>query len=194
MKIVPFARHLPDHLQSLVGSVLHKPADGVNHDFVIKDPFLSLYERGLIPPGSHLEEQVEFAWTEPLKQAVSGKTKSGRFIWELIPSGPPLPNEDVFLHKRFAASSLTDEDARSHFEQHAIPLHAILGLLITLDPTIPCRNSPLSGVVENFIATRIGEDFALIRVQFNSTGHEKKWIIFPPAKAIPNGKVILFRS
>lgn len=197
MKIVPSTHALPAHLQSLVGTAFCKPADGVSHDFRLEDPFLSLYELGFLPAGCHLEDRVDFVWTEPLKLAVSGKIKSSKSVWDLIPRGLPLSKEDLLLHKRFAASPLTSESVRTYLGQHAIPLYAVFGLLVTLDPTKACKNSPLSAVSENFIATKSGEedeDITFIRVMFNNVGHDKKWLIFPPVESVPNGKVVLFRG
>lgn len=197
MKFVPSTHALPAHLQSLVGTAFCKPADGVSHDFRLEDPFLSLYQMGLLPVGCHLDDRVDFIWTEPLKRAVAGVTKSSKTVWDLIPHGLPLSKKDLLLHKRFAASPLSSEDVKTYLGQHAIPLYVVFGLLITLDPTKVCKNSPLSAVSENFIATKSKEEdegLTFIRVTFNNVGYDKKWVIFQPVESVPSGKAVLFKS
>lgn len=194
MKIVPSTRCPPSDLIDLVGEMLHLPASNITHDFKIEDPFLTLYDKGFLPEGSHLEEEAPFMWSDCLRKAVAEKTKSGTPIWDLIPGGAPLPQGDLLIHKRFTSTSFSG-DSVELFRNYAIPLYAALGLLVSVDPTKPCKGSPLSGVVENYIplVTEKGE-IVFMRVLYNGTGHEKKWVLFPPATSIPQNKVVIFKG
>lgn len=194
MKIVPSRLCLPANLKGLVGTMLHEPTQNIHHDFEIEEPFLALYSKGFLPEGSHLEEQAVFVWNDLLKSTVAEKTKSSRPIWELIPEGMPLLKNNVFIHKRFTAMAFSDSCVEELLREHAIPLYIVLGLLITLDPTKPCKGSPLSSLTENYIATIVGDRLVFIRVQFINTRQEKKWLLYPPATSIPQNKVLLFSS
>lgn len=194
MNLVPSISCLPANLLSLVGKMLHEPAENVDHDFEVVDPFLYLYSEGLLPEGSFLEEEATFVWSDTLKSLVAKKTKSSRPVWELIPDGTALPKGNMLMHKRFTSTAFPDACVDGLLRQHAIPLHVVLGLILTIDPTKPCRGSPLSSVTENYIATIVNGRLVFVRVQYNNTGHEKKWLLFPPATSIPQNKVLLFKG